>query len=112
VKVTLGGGRNVVLGAPRIANDGAGCSTQRLFADVDVKHCNKLVHDTWDMSRLFFSQASHSCWVSGGAVVRFGTDRLEVDVPRRLQVEQLLAPIPSGKAVQLVCTKRRPSSDH
>lgn len=26
-----------------------------------------------------------------GAVVRFGPDRLEVDVPRRLQIEQLLA---------------------
>jgi hypothetical protein len=26
-----------------------------------------------------------------GAVVRFGIDRIEVDVPRRLQVEQLLA---------------------
>ena len=26
-----------------------------------------------------------------GATVRFGTDRLDVDVPRRLQVEQLIA---------------------
>ncbi len=26
-----------------------------------------------------------------GAIVRFGPDRLEIDVPRRLQVEQLLA---------------------